>query len=93
MFGTSPFASATFAGMGSEEYDLTASAITTSAVSVANTTFQEDETLGALFITTGSPVLGQPSKNSGKSLSTGELATNNPDLDTALLQELSLIHI
>ena len=53
MFGTSPFASATFAGMGSEEYDLTASAITTSAVSVANTTFQEDETLGALFITTG----------------------------------------
>jgi len=50
MFGTSPFASSTFAGMGSEEYELTASAITTGAVSVANTTFQGDQTLGALFI-------------------------------------------
>ena len=86
MFGTSPFASATFAGIGSEEYDLTASTITTGAVSVANATLQEDETLGALSINTGQPVLGQPSKNSGKSLSTGSLDTNNPSLDTALLQ-------
>ena len=42
MFGTSPFASATFAGMGSEEYDLTASAITTGSSSVPVVTMQED---------------------------------------------------
>jgi len=41
MFGTSPFAAATFAGMGSEEYELTASAIITGAVSVPTVAMSE----------------------------------------------------
>lgn len=45
MFGTSPFSSAPFADMGTEEYELTANAITTGNPSVATSTLYEEETL------------------------------------------------
>jgi hypothetical protein len=60
MFGTSPFAAATFAGAGSEKYELTAVAITTGAVTVPDNTFQQEQNLGGLFVISGAPSVERP---------------------------------
>ena len=84
MFGTSPFAAATFAGAGSERYELTAVAITTGAVTVPDNTMYEEETLGGLFVTSGNPSVDNTSFNQDQTFEPIALDTNAPTVDVTL---------
>ena len=84
MFGTSPFSSAPFADIGTEEYELSAGALDAGVVAVSTTTMSEEETLATQGeLRTGNPTLGTSDFNQGQTLSAANVDTGSvsvPDI-------------